>query len=720
MDIAVNSPRKQTVHYTINIPVWKQAPFLRLLAPLIAGILLQWHFPLPMVTIKLYMAVILLLLVLFPLIFKKQYLLLPQINGINIMLLVLFAGCWLVNRNDVRNNPQHIAQYIQPGMSMRAVISEPLTPKEKSYKTLARIISVYDGKHEVSATGTIFLYFRKDSLLPNVHDGLPAEAFVKAGDEIVFSKPLQEIRNNGNPGGMNYQRYCLFQGITHQVFLQPKDFLVTGRTTPFWLNRLLWRVRDFTLNIIRKHIPGTKEQGVAEALVIGYRNDMDRELTQAYSNTGAVHVIAISGMHLGLIYVMVMLLFKPFSGKKMTRWLKPVSAISILWLFTLVAGAAPSILRSAVMFTCIAIAESMGRRTNIYNTLAASAFILLCINPFSLWDVGFRLSYTAVLSIVIFMKPIYQLFTIKNKWLDYFWKLNAVTLSAQILTLPVVVFHFHQFPNLFLIANIVAVPLSGFILAAELALLVFSFFPFLAMLIGKVTGGMIFLLNYFIEWCSRFSFAVTDRLQMNGWECVCLFLIIIFAARWLFLRTSNFFIGTICFIFIFGLLRLYARTGQQLQRRIIVYHIPGQQAVDFVSGHHYFYRGNETVQSDPFLYNFHLKPSRVQFNITKDVPEQLSVHHPFYFFEQQCILLLDSSYRFVPNGQQRVTVNLLVLSHNPRIYLKQQAAVFNIKQVVADGSNPLWKIKLWKEDCDSLRIPFHQTGTQGAFVLNCR
>jgi competence protein ComEC len=372
------------------------------------------------------------------------------------------------------------------------------------------------------------------------------------------------------------------------------------------------------------------------------------------------------------------------------------------------------------MFTCIAIGESIGRKTNIFNTLASSAFILLCINPFSLWDVGFRLSYTAVLSIVIFMTPLYQLINVKNKWLNYLWKLNAVTLSAQILTLPVVVFHFHQFPNLFLFTNLVAVPLSGIILTAELALLACSVFPALAYLVGKITGWMIFGLNFFIEWCNRFSFAVTDNLQMNGWECLCLFAIIIFLSTWLFHKKTKALSGAVCCLLIFGLLRMHAKGERDSQKCVIVYHIPGQQAIDFVSGRHFWFKGNDEVRNNPFLNNFHLKPSRVQFNISEKMPEGLRYRSPFYFLEQKCILLLDSSYQFSAVDSQRVHTDLLILSNNPRVYLQQQALVFDIKQVVADGSNPDWKIKLWKKDCDSLGIPFHQTNTQGAFILNCK
>src|SRR5262249_36907228 len=151
-----------------------------------------------------------------------------------------------------------------------------------------------------------------------------------------------------------------------------------------------------------------------------------------------------------------------------------------LWLFSLLAGAQASVLRSAVMFTCIVLGKNFSRSSSIYNTLAVSAFILLCYDPFWLWDVGFQLSYAAVLSIVIFVKPIYNWFYIRNKILDFIWKLNAVSIAAQLLTTPLSLYHFHQFPNYFLLSNFAVVPLSSIVVLGEIFLCSTLFFPVLA------------------------------------------------------------------------------------------------------------------------------------------------------------------------------------------------------------------------------------------------
>ena len=243
-----------------------------------------------------------------------------------------------------------------------------------------------------------------------------------------------------------------------------------------WFFSIFEKHRQVILSILRRYIDGQKEAGLAEALLIGYKDDLDKTLVQSYTNTGVVHVIAISGLHLGLIYRILLLVLKPLHTNVTLRWLEADSYIVRSMGIQFMAGAQPSILRSAVMFTFIVAGEnfSKGPRSTI---LALSAFFLLCYNPFWLWDVGFQLSYSAVLSIVIFMKPVYRLFYVKNKLLDYLWQLNAVTLAAQILTLPVSIYHFHQFPAHFILTNVLAVPLSSVILIGEIILCVISFAP---------------------------------------------------------------------------------------------------------------------------------------------------------------------------------------------------------------------------------------------------
>jgi competence protein ComEC len=285
-------------------------------------------------------------------------------------------------------------------------------------------------------------------------------------------------------------------------------------------------VQSRIIDILRKNIPQKKECGLAEALLIGYKNDLDRSLLQAYSNTGVVHVVAISGLHLGLIFSILNYLCKPIKHSNRGRILRVVIILAGLWLFSLLAGGSPSVLRSAVMFSSIVIGEYFSKRPSIYNNLASSAFFLLCYDPYWLWDLGFILSYSALISIVLFMKSVYNVFIFKNKILDNIWKLNAVTIAAQILTMPVLLYYFKQFPNLFIITNFVAVPLSSIILLGELILCAIHFIQPAALLLGKLLLVLIKFLNDSVEYIDSLPYSTTNGLSINFLQMIVLYLVI--------------------------------------------------------------------------------------------------------------------------------------------------------------------------------------------------
>ena len=259
-------------------------------------------------------------------------------------------------------------------------------------------------------------------------------------------------------------------------------------------NKFIFDTRDAIVSLLRKYVAGGKnELGIAEALLIGYKEDLDKDLVQAYSNAGVVHIIAISGLHLGLIYIMLNWIFGILPFIKKSKVVKTILLLACLFLFSLLTGAAASVLRSAVMFTFIVIGRNFFKASSIYNSLAVSAFMLLCYDPYFLWDVGFQLSYLALIGIVTLQQPIHRLLYVKNKWLDKIWGLVSVTLAAQISTFPICIFYFHQFPNLFFITNLVAVPLSTVILFAEIFMLALSWWPIVAAVIGRITSWMIWL-----------------------------------------------------------------------------------------------------------------------------------------------------------------------------------------------------------------------------------
>ena len=694
----------------LSIPVYKTAPFIRLLLPFAAGIILQWYVQIPLPVI--IMAVISFgaantLFYFLPLAMRFK---LQQVQGIFINLLLLTFGVLITWQKDVRHTNDWFGNYYKNAAYIVVKIEEPVIEKTKSYKADAFVETVINNDTAIACKGKLLLYFSKDSLAQQLH----------YGDRILINKNLQQIKNSGNPGAFNYQRYAAFQQTFHNVFLKEKDWVLLPGKNVNGFKQFIFTARENILATLRKNInTGKDELGIAEALLIGYTNDLDKDLVQAYSNTGVVHIIAISGMHLGLIYIMLVWLFAriPFINK--SKILQVVLILSCLWLFSLLTGASASVLRSAVMFTFITIGNNLTKKSSIYNSLAASAFVMLCFNPYFLWDVGFQLSYLAVVGIIVFQKSVYNLFYIKNKWVDKIWKLMAISLAAQILTFPICIYYFHQFPNLFLITNIIAVPLSSIILYAEIFLVAFSWIPFVGEYAGKITGGLVWVMNKIILWANNFSFAVWDKIPANILSTWLLYAVVIALSAWLINKNKNLLRFSLLALFAFTMVHAYGKWQIKNQKKIIVYNVPQHQAIDLVNANNYKFIGDSVLLQDGMLQNFHLKPGRIalQLNNKTDAVNSCWQYHPFYQFGNKKILVIDKSLAFetVP---QKINVDIIIISKNPKLYIPQLAAVFNCNQYVVDASNSLWKIETWKKDCEQLHLQLHSVPEKGAFILD--
>ncbi len=685
---------------------WKKAPFIKVVIALICGILLHWY---TQPALRVWVSALGVAMFAFagfffiPVFRRYQY---AFINAMLVFIIFVSAGGILTWNKDIRNNKNWIGHRYTAGNALILTIDEPLTEKTKSLKTTGRIAALVQNNSLTAAAGNIILYFKKDSSL-----------HLSYGDQVLVKKPLQEIKNAGNPGGFDYKRYSLFQGITHQLYLQPGEYeILTGKHINSF-RQFIYKSRDNMLRIIRTNIPGDKECGLAEALLIGYKNDLEQSLVQSYTNTGVVHIIAISGLHLGLIYWLLGLLFLPLKKAKRLKWLRPVLIITGLWLFSLLAGAQPSILRSAVMFTCIVLGESLSRRTSVYNTIALSAFILLCINPFWLWDVGFQLSYAAVLSIIIFMRPVYNWLYFPNKIMDFMWKMNAVTLAAQVLTIPLSIYHFHQFPNFFLFTNFIAVPLSSLILLGEILLCIIFFIPAAAAMLGKLIAWGIRLMNSWIEKIETIPFSLWDGLQISLLQTISLYLFIAGVAWWLMKKSTPALKWGLAGLLCFALLRTYSFIQSERQEKIIVYNVPQKTAIDIINGRSFHFIGDSSLLQNDFARNFHLKPSRTQYRIIEKKPADLFIDNQYISHARKRIILLDRPFGLIQQ-YPRPVIDLLILSKNPKLYMKELARSADIKQVVFDGSVPAWKSRYWKKDCDSLQIPWHDVASSGAYIMN--
>ncbi len=691
-----------------RIPIWKSAPFIRLLFPIVIGILLQVKLEVNVCYLLVFTFIFLLAYFQFYLLsvyLRYKFRLIQSASLHMVILLIAMILTWNKNNLHEKNHYQH---HFKKGNSLLLQAEEPSVARGHSIRVLCAVKAVISNGVSFPASGNLLVYFKKDS----------NDISLRYGDLFMMNAAMQEINNNGNPGGFDYKLYLTHQQIFNTVFLQSGEYVLLNRNKGNFLKKFIFNLRSFTLHALHKYI--TKDDkiiGIAEALLIGYKENLDKEVVQAYSNTGLVHIIAISGLHLGLIYIMLLWIFDRLPVIKKSSFLKGALVILSLWIFSLLTGASASVLRSAVMFTCIITGKSFQKKSTIENSLAVSACILLCYNPYFLWDVGFQLSYLAIISILFTQLFFQELILSQHVFINKLWQLISVTLSAQVLTFPICLYYFHQFPNLFFVSNIIAVPLSTVILFAEIILVCLSWLPIVAIYIGKMTNLLIWLMNFSVEWISKLPYSLWDNIYANEYTTIVLYALVISLAYAAIRKSRYYFKFTLLFTLIFVAIHAFATIKASRQKMIIVYNIPKHTAIDFVYHQQYFFKGDTAVEKNILLYKAILKPSRNYFklNALSNNLSGLSSNQVFWSFFGKRWMLIDDSIS-LPIFSTKVNIDVLLISNNTPVKLPDIVRSITPALVIFDASNSLWKIAKWKKQCDALLLPYYSVPEKGAYI----
>ena len=397
-----------------------------------------------------------------------------------------------------KNHPKHYSHQLNRPINALLEVIEPAIEKEKTLKLSLRILAEYKEGKKLDCRGKLWVYIPKKTI--HVCDFIP-------GQHVWMRLTPKSIPPNAIPGTFNYAEYAAHQQVYATAFVPASQWRWAkqkGNTLDQWQ----MNCTQFLKNRLSEAIQHDEALGIAEALLFGERHDIDPALWQHYARSGMVHLVAISGMHLGLVYLSLLSLFT-----KLFRRNQPgiIPALICLWVFAWITGLPASVLRAAWMFTLLGIAELSGRQQHSRNTLLASALIMLIVSPFQLFDIGFQLSYLAVGSLMLFQAPIArQLNTPQIPPLKPITQLIAGTLAAQILTTPWLLYQFQQIPLWVLFTNIIAVPFSTFIIYAEIIWVLLSPLPFPLSPYGHWLTWCILQLNALAEWVSTRPYAVWE------------------------------------------------------------------------------------------------------------------------------------------------------------------------------------------------------------------
>ncbi len=419
----------------------------------------------------------------------------------------------------------------------------------------------------------------------------PDSVSLAYGDVLVFSRRPRVFGPPRYPYGFDFGRYNYYRNIIRQVFLEPDDFVVVRHGRGRSVLAFAYRMRARFQNVLRRVIPDETDRAVAQALSLGVKDDLSPQIKEAFARTGAMHVLAVSGLHVGIVsiglrYLVLALLGE---GKKRRRWGLLIQLAGV-WFFALMTGAGPAVLRAALMFSIIETGVALGHSKNLYNSLAASAFFLLMLNPFLLFQVGFQLSYLALGGIVFFFPYLYRIMIWRSRVLDYVWQMVCVSVAAQLTTFPLSVYYFHRFPVTFILSGPVVIPMAMVQLPLTLLTFLADFVSSaLADGMGRVTGWSFHLTNSLIAWLSGLTAGAGENWYFAPLTTALCLLLVVTTGYWLANKRKRTIYAVMALLVLLVLERNVLEYHAAHQAKLAFYRVRGQDVVGFINGHIMYY-----------------------------------------------------------------------------------------------------------------------------------
>lgn len=476
------------------------------------------------------------------------------------------------------------------------VASSP-EPTKKSVKIELAILASVSGSQNFKAENLhVLAYGQKqmgwDTLAP--------------GDQVYFESEITQFAQPINPGQFDYGKYLMNHGISGIVFLNKHTSVIRPENQKFSLKYKLLNIQSFFIDQMGRHGMNSTELGVASALILGKRSLVDKAVKDNFADAGVVHILAVSGLHVGIIYIILIWLLSLVLKKEKWKWLKLGLIILMLWVYAGITGMSPSVMRAATMFSFVAVGREMGKRGSIFNMLGISAILLLVINPFLLFEVGFQLSYAAVIGIAVFFPPIHKLWYIRRVWLDKIWSLLVVSFSAQLATFPLAVYYFDQFPNYFLLSNLLVIPLATIGLYGGLILISFSWVPYVGEWLSNLVEWLFWLLISVVDVLTLLPMAKTEHLHMSEAVLVLTYVFIYFSYKFLQSPTRWRVWWPLSIALV--LIGFYAHRKHQVYHtsELVVLEGPKEPVVLIQYGRKAFLYVQDSTQTDFGNYGFHL------------------------------------------------------------------------------------------------------------------
>lgn len=676
-------------------------PFVRFLLFFVAGIATYIQFQFFHISLY-YIAGFLLITLLVSIRFK-----IPIIRGIFLWLLLFDLGIITTYHNTAINQPTHFSKH-KDFQYYEAVITSNTEEKPKTYKVEAELRTIKTTEKWQPTSGKILLYFDKTkSVKPHY------------GDVFLVKGMPREVEAPKNPYEFDYRKFLQYKGIYAHHFLWGNEYVKIGNNPPSKIIQIANQANAYADSVFKAAIQTKNEYAVANAMVVGLRDDIDNDLLDAYSASGAIHVLSVSGMHVGILFLFLGWIFGWIKKReKHGKIYFTALVISILWLYAIFTGLSATVLRATVMFSYIQFGTALNRRQNIYNTLAISALLLLAWNPYWIIDVGFQLSYLAIIGIVFLHPYLKNLVTPTNPILRETWSITVVCFSAQLFTFPLSVYYFHQFPTYFLLANPFVAMFSFLVLPAGLALLIFAKIPIISTISAFVLKWSLILLNKCILLFEKIPFSTLKGFSLHFLELLAIYGIIFLIIRFFIESEIKFLKIAVTFLAALGVWNVYQDFTQSQQKELVFHFIPKKSGISIIDGKSATFIADSSLINNKKIYNFHLKnffDNQGVRNKNLVDKQQFTNQNGMMFlsFEGKQILWLQEKFK----GKIEGKTDYLLLSNNALRKLYPALQGSTIKQIIVDDSNKRYVVENLKHQADSLHIDLVSLYDSGAIRI---
>jgi competence protein ComEC len=707
---------------------FRKMPFLRIVIPYLTG-LIAGYFLMPPGAIRyLSLACAVLLVLLFMLnTLKKVRYSHSWLAGILVSLVLILLGAVNILSREYAKNLYAIKPEVYIS---RLLIMDTPEIKSGSVHTVASIRHLYNISGQRGLHSKAIVTFSRTA----------GSESLSPGDIILIRGRFLPVPGPANPGEFNYSRYLSRQDINYQIYADSAAWMRTGHENHN-LKITALRCRDYLLAKFRASALDPHSAALLSALTLGYKTDLEAETTELFTRAGVVHIMALSGFNVGIIFLMVNFCMGLLRKRGMQGFIRLLVSLAAVWAFAVITGLSSSVTRAGIMISLFLIGKFISRDASPMNIVSASAFLMLVISPFSLLDVGFQLSFAAVLGIIYVQPYLYRLIVLKNKISDKIWILFTLSVAAQLVTTPLTLYYFHMFPIFFWITNLYVVPLVTLIIYLCIPFVLFSFIPPVSILLSRVLGFLVNALTWPLDWLTDFPGAVVEGIFISKIQVVLLYAILILVFVFVMQNRLRYGFAILVMVLAFLVPDCFRQFAIRQQKILTVNSIRGASLLNILSGkdnmvlsfsgpppdkrmlHYSFYNWwvkHGVEGSAEIMTAEQLTAESFRDNAALSLQNCIIGNNIFLNFSGTTLVVCTDDVFKAVESDRKLKTDYIVITKAVRPDIKKLVKHFETGAIIIDSSVGYYESVKWTALCRESKINCWPVREKGAFVLTIK